>query len=326
MTTLRAAVLLGLLVFVPAFAGYAQRATTVDQVVATVDKEAILLSDIMAEIGPQLNEIRRGATSDAEFDAALQKKIKATLDQAIENKVLLREAQNIGLKVEEDIVEKRLDEYKKLFSTNEEFMKELQSTGETLSDLRNRLRKQMLARTMAIRKTKEFDTSVTVTESEVAQYYQDHMDEFKHPERVHAYQIFLPANSEPETRAKVKAHLEELRSEIDAGSDFEELANQYSKAPGSEDGGLIGWVERGDLVHQLEDTVFGLKPGQLSEIVETDGGFHLLMVDKREEAGLAPLAEVRKDIEPILRTAAAGVHYKKWIEDLKRRSSIQVFI
>lgn len=326
MTRLRAAVSLGMLALMPVFAGNVQGSTTVDQVVATVDKEAILLSDIMAEIGPQMNELRRGATSDAEFDAALQKKIKSTLDQAIENKVLLREAQNIGLKVEDDVVEKRLDEYKKLFATNEEFMKELQATGETLSDLRNRLRKQMLARTMAIRKTKEFDSSVTVTESEVAQYYQDHMDEFKHPERVHAYQIFLPAGPEPEVRAKVKAHLEQLRSEIDAGSDFEELAEQYSKAPGAEDGGLIGWVERGDLVHQLEDAVFALKPGQLGEIVETDGGFHLLMIDKREEAGLAPLAEVRKDIEPKLRTAAAGVHYKKWIEDLKRRSSIQVFI
>ncbi|MFA6240730.1 MAG: peptidylprolyl isomerase [Candidatus Hydrogenedentales bacterium] len=326
MTRLRATVSVGLLAFGLVFAGEAQRATTVDQVVATVDKEAILLSDIMAEIGPQLNEVRRSATSDEEFDAALQKQIKATLEQAVENKVLLREAQNIGLKVEDDIVEKRLDEYKKLYPTNEEFMKELQATGETLSDLRTRLRKQMLARTMAVRKMKEFDGAVTVEETEVAQYYQDHLDEFKHPERVRAYQVFLPAGPEPEARAKVKAHLEELRSEIDAGSDFEELARQYSKAPGAEDGGVIGWVERGDLVHQLQDAVFALKPGQLGDIVETDGGFHLLMIDKREEAGTAPLAEVRKDIEPKLRAEAANVHYKKWIEDLKRRSSVQVFI
>ena len=69
MTRLRATVSVGLLAFGLVFAGEAQRATTVDQVVATVDKEAILLSDIMAEIGPQLNEVRRSATSDEEFDA-----------------------------------------------------------------------------------------------------------------------------------------------------------------------------------------------------------------------------------------------------------------
>jgi peptidyl-prolyl cis-trans isomerase D len=160
----------------------------------------------------------------------------------------------------------------------------------------------------------------------VVQYYKDHLSEFQHAERAHVYQIFLPAGQDAQTRATVKARLEQLRAEIESGSTFEELAEQYSQAPGAKDGGTIGWVARGDLVHALEDGAFALKPGELSEVVETEGGFHLLMIDKKEAAGVAPLDDVRKGIEPKLRAEAAGAHFKKWLEEMKRRSSVQVFI
>ncbi len=300
--------------------------TTVDQVVATVDKEAILLSDVLAEIGPQIGEIKRKSANEDEFNKALQKQIHATLEQAIENKVLLKQAQSGGVSVDDDAVNRRLEDYKKLYPSNDEFMKDLQTTGQTLTELKDRLRKQMLARTLATQKMKEFEGGVTVAESDVMKYYKEHPSEFQHPERVHVYQVFLPAGKDAQTRATVKARLEQLRSEIESGSDFEEIAAQYSQAPGAKDGGLIGWVARGDLVHALEDAAFALKPSDLSGIVETDGGFHLLKIDKKEAAGIAPLEDVRKQVEPKLRADAAETHFKKWLEDLKRRSSVQVFI
>ncbi len=301
-------------------------AEVVDQVVATVDTEAILLSDIMAEIGPQVNDLRRDAPNQEAFNTAVQDKVRATLDQAIENKVLLREAQLTGITVDDETVEKRLEEYKKLFDSNEDFLNELESAGETLSDLRTRLRKQMLARKMAIRKMDEFKGGIVVSESEVAQYYEDRKDVFRHPERVRCYQIFVGASADMNERAVAKARLEQLRDEINAGTDFGELAVEYSQAPGAEDGGLIGWVERGDLVKPLETAVFNLEPGQVSDIVETDTGFHLLTIDKKEVAGLATLDEVRKDIEPAIREEAARERYAKWMEELKKRSRVRVFI
>ena len=301
-------------------------AETVDQVVANVDTEVILLSDIMIELGPQVGELRRGAANEEEFNKALQDKIRSTLEQAIENKILLREAQLAGLAVDDDTVEKRLEEYKKLFDSNEAFLKELESAGETMSDLRTRIRKQMLARTMAVRKMREFEEGIVVSESEVSQYYEDHKNDFSHPERVRCYQIFIAAPADAAQRDVAKARLEQLRDDIDAGSEFGELAIQYSEAPGKEDGGIIGWVERGDLVKALEDTAFGLEPGQISGVVESESGFHLLTIDKKEAAGLATLDEVRKDIEPLIRSEAAGVHYKKWMDELKKRSRVRVFI
>jgi parvulin-like peptidyl-prolyl isomerase len=304
----------------------AVRAEIVDKVLAVVDTEAILLSDVLMEIGPALNDLRASAASAEEFDRAADKQVRATLDQAIENRILLREAQLAGIEVEDAQVEKRLEDYKKLFDSNQAFMEELERSGQTLSDVRARLRKQMLARTMAVRKLHEFEEGVTISESEVAQYYQDHSGQFQHPERIRCYQIFLPAGDDPAERARAQAQLEQLRVEIDAGTDFGELALAHSKAPGAEDGGLIGWVERGDLVGPLEEAAFALGEGEVSDVVETGGGFHLLRVDTKQPAGQASLEEVRKDIEPELRRAAATGHYKKWINELRKRSRVQVFL
>lgn len=302
------------------------RADIVDQVVANVDTEVILLSDIMAELGPQIADIRRDAANEDAFNEALQEKVHATLDQAIENRILVREAQLAGLSVDDDTVEKRLEEYRKLYDSNEAFLNELEAAGETMSDLRTRLRKQMLARTMSIRKMRELEDGVVVSESEVAQYYEDHKDDFRHPERVHCSQIFVAAPAGNSDRAVAKARLEQLREEVVSGTEFQELAIEYSEAPGAEDGGIIGWVQRGDLVKPLEDAAFALEPGQLSEVIETDSGFHLLTVDKKEAEGLATLDEARKEIGPLIRSQIAAERYQKWIDELKKRSRVRVFI
>lgn len=303
----------------------ATSAEVVDQVVANVDKEVILLSDIMMELGPQIRDIRTQSANEQEFRAAMDRQIRATLEQAIENRILLREAQLAGLEVEDAAVEKRLEDYKKLYPSNEEFMRELEAAGETLTELRSRLKKQMLARGMAVRKMKELESGIVISESDVAQFYQDNKSSFEHPERVRCAQIFLPATTAQE-RDTVRARLEQLREEVIDGADFADLAIEHSQAPGAQDGGLIGWVVRGDLVAPLDDAVFSLNEGEISEVIETPQGFHLLKVEKKEGSGLATLDEARREIEPKLRAAGAAEKYKKWMADLRKRSRVQIFI
>ncbi|MBN2312090.1 MAG: peptidyl-prolyl cis-trans isomerase [Candidatus Hydrogenedentes bacterium] len=307
------------------------RAELVDQVVATVDTEVILLSDIMAELGPEIRDLRVTAESEQAFNQAVDKRIRATVDQAIESKILYREAQLAALDIDDDIIEKQFQELKKLYPSHEEFLKELEASGESMSDLRERLRKQFLARAMAARRMDQLEKEVVISESEVAQYYHDHQEDFSRPERARCRQIFLPLE-EGVSPDIVRARMEEVKREVAAGASFAELAEAFSKAAGAEDGGIIGWVVRGetpgqgDLVEALEKAVFATEEGGITDIVQTDFGFHLVKVEKREEAGLASLDEVRKEIEPRLRTQAAGERYKKWIAELRKRSRVRTFI
>lgn len=309
-----------------ALAAVSTSADLVDKVIATVDKEAILMSDLLAEIGPQLRDLRQQAGSQEEFDRLLDEKMRATLDQAIENKILLREAQLAGLVIEDAAIDQRFEEYKRLYPSNEEFMKEIEQAGETVAALKERLRKQMMARTMAVRKTQELQDGIVISESEIAQYFQDNKDKFQNQERVRCSQIFIPAGNDLVERDKVRAQVELLKEEIGNGADFGELAIEHSKAPGAEDGGIVGWVQRGDLVAQLEQAAFSIEEGQVSNVIESDQGFHLIKVDKKEAAGEASLDDVRALIEPELRNAAAAEKFKKWMADLRKRSRVQLFL
>lgn len=302
----------------------AGHAETVDQVMASVGTEPILLSEVMAEIAPQIRDLRARARNEAEFTQAADELVGAALEQAIENKILLREAMLAGIEIDEDTVNKRLQEVRALYPSSEEFMKDLQQAGETMGDLRERLRKQLMARSMAVRKRRQFEREITVTESEVAQYYQDNRRDFDRPERARVRQIFIESEDGADARAVARARIDELKKELDAGADFQALAKAHSQAPGADEGGIIGWVVRGDLVAVLEQAVFSLPEGGVSGVLESPGGFHILQIEQREEAGQATLDEVRREIQPILRDRAAGERYRKWMAELRKQSRVKV--
>ncbi len=304
--------------------GLAAHAEIVDQVLATVDTEAILQSEIMMEIVPRLAELQSTAPNEAAFNEAADALIREALDQAIDTKLLLREALRAGLEVEEAMVDERLRELRRMYDSPDQFNRELEAAGETLGDLRVRLRKQTLARGMAARKLNEFERRVAVSESDVAQYYQDNQSEFTHPERLRLRQIFLPVDDNAEAEV-VKARMGEILREVQEGGDFGEVARAYSKGPNAERGGVIGWVARGDLVEVLESAAFELSQGGISEVLRTPGGYHILKLEERQSEGKASLEDVRQHIEPRLRAQAAEERYARWLQELRNRSRVRVF-
>jgi len=301
-------------------------AETVDAIAATVGTEAILQSELMQEIGPALNELRRTVTSQQEFDKQAEAQLRSALDQAIESKLLLREALLAGLDIRDETVEERINEIKKRFASNEEFQKELEAAGETMSDFRARVRKQIMAISMGMRKRRELEKSVEVSEADVAKYYDENRDKFAHSERIRARRIFLEAANDADARAQAKARMEEIKKQLDAGADFAELAKTFSTGPDAAEGGLVGWVARGDLVKNLEDAAFALPEGGVTDILETEFGLVILKVEKKEAAGAATLDEVRTEIEPELRAKYAAEKYAKWIEELRKRGRVRTFI
>lgn len=301
-------------------------AETVDAIVATVGNEAILQSELVQEIAPALEALRQTATNEAEFNKMAEERLREALDQAIESKMLLREAMLAGTEIREEAVEEQLAGLKKRFSSNEEFLKQLEEAGETLSDLRTRLRKQLLAIVVGRQKRLAFEDEVEVNEDDVVKYYNENRDKLTHPERVRVRRIFLKAGSGEQEKATVKARMQELKSQLDAGASFVELAKTYSAGPDAEEGGLLGWVARGDLVENLDSAAFSLAEGAVSDVLETEFGYVLLFVEKKEAAGTPALEEARTDIEPELRAARADEKYDKWISELRKRSRVRVFI
>lgn len=316
------------LTIVGAFYGGAFRAEgeVADRILATVDKEVILLSDVMLELGPVVQEVRRSERDPVMANRILQSHIDAALQQAIDERILLREAKLAGMEVSDDLIDRQLEDLIKRYPSREAFNLDLRRSGETMGDLRDRLRRQLLARRMALLMSDEFAKGVTVSEAEVTEYFAEHPDEFSHPERLRIRQIFLAAPEDnEERRAEAKAKLEELRGRIAEGADFAELAKIHSQAPGAEDGGIVGWIVRGDLLPELEGAAFSLDEGGVSPVVATRLGMHLIMVDDHDSAGAVPLAEARTLIEPRIRAQKAQERYETWMKGLRKTSKVRVF-
>jgi len=148
------------------------------------------------------------------------------------------------------------------------------------------------------------DTSVT--DEEVAEFYNSNLENFQKPETIKVSHILLAyagAERATATRSKeeAKAETEALLARIRAGEAFAELAAASSDCPSSQNGGLLGdSVARGSMVPAFEDAAFALKEGEISEVIETPFGYHIIMVEKHDPAGTATLEEVSAGLKQSL--------------------------
>jgi peptidyl-prolyl cis-trans isomerase D len=140
--------------------------------------------------------------------------------------------------------------------------------------------------------------SVQLTDAQIQDYYNAHKDEYRTPERVHARHILLSIANKPKDEVpKIQAQAEALLKQIKSGGDFAELAKKNSQDPGSaQKGGDLGWVSRGQMVKNFEDAVFTLKPNEISNVVTTEYGFHIIQVLEKQSAHLQTLDEVKPAI------------------------------
>ena len=136
--------------------------------------------------------------------------------------------------------------------------------------------------------------TLSVPESQITDYYSTHQQEFAAPEQVRARHILIRPKKEDEAGWDAAlAAAREVRSKAAAG-DFAALAKKYSEDPGSKDtGGDLGWFPRGRMVKEFEDTAFGLKPGEVSDPVKSQFGYHIIKLEERRPSSISPLAEVR---------------------------------
>lgn len=160
---------------------------------------------------------------------------------------------------------------------------------------------------------KDMEAQVNVTPSEIASYYNSHLDDYRTPDRVRVRHILIatpPAGPDGKTDPKAveaaRAKAADILKQVKAGGDFAELAKKYSQDPGSASkGGEMGWVIRGQTVAEFEKTAFAQNPGQISDLVQTSFGFHIIQTEEKEVAHVKPLAEVRDTIEKTLKTQKA---------------------
>lgn len=151
---------------------------------------------------------------------------------------------------------------------------------------------------MIVADQKAMETSVTITDDQLRRIYNQDKDSYRVPDRVHVRHILLKTMDKPAGEVpKIQAKAEELLKQIRGGADFAELARKYSEDPGSATkGGDLGWITRGQTVPNFEKAAFSLKPKEISNVIKTEYGFHIIQVLEKDTARVKPFEEVKDTI------------------------------
>ena len=170
---------------------------------------------------------------------------------------------------------------------------------------------------------------VAVKPEQVTDFYAKNPDQFKQPERVRASHILITvpkgADAAAKTAARTKAA--DILKDVKAGKDFAALAKQHSQDPGSaQNGGDLGFFQQGQMVGPFNDVAFKLTPGQVSDLVETEFGFHIIKVAEKQTARSVPLDEVRPQLEQYLERMNREQQTDAFVNGLKTKGKIEILI
>ena len=166
--------------------------------------------------------------------------------------------------------------------------------------------------------------SVRIPEAELKRSYESNLKAYKQEEQVKARHIlFMTRDAGPEVEAKAKVRADSLLKALKAGADFVDLARRFSQEPGaSESGGDLGWFGKGRMVKEFEDAAFKLKPGEMSPVVKTMLGYHIIKVEDRTAAGQRPFAEVREELRAQMAQARGDSLARLSAAALRRRLAL----
>ncbi|MBW2079745.1 MAG: peptidylprolyl isomerase [Deltaproteobacteria bacterium] len=174
---------------------------------------------------------------------------------------------------------------------------------------------------------REMGDKVKVTDDEIETYYNGHKEDFANLESVKARHILLkvPEGVNEKAWKEAESKAKDIKKKLENGKDFAELAKKYSDDPGTKDsGGDLGFFTKGRMVPEFESVAFSLKPGELSEPVKTNFGYHIIEVQEKKAASIKNLADVQAQIRQALQTEKQQKSQDALIEQLKAKYPVKV--
>ena len=247
---------------------------------------------------------------------------ESILNNLIEKQLLIEESKAQGINVDESEIQKQLDELKGQFESQEAFEKKIASSGYSEDELKTEMRENLLIRNLIEQK---IESGISVSDKQARKYYQENQEEYKVPEQVRARHILI--QTEPDAgetqKAEAKDKIQEVEKKLQSGQDFSELAKQYSDCQSSEKGGDLGYFGRGQMVESFDEAAFALEPGEVSDIVESRFGYHLIKSEDKKPAETKSFDEVKESVREKLRQEKIMQDLEPYIESLKRKYPVE---
>lgn len=273
------------------------------------------LAEAAAANGMKLSDLAK----DQQLGAA-----RLVLDQIITEKLI--EAASAKEQVSDAEVQAELQKVQQQFPSQEEFNRELEKSGQTLTNLQARLMDMLKRRKWVERQIAGKDQ---VTEADAKKFYEANIKEFEHGEEVGAQHILflVPKDASEQVVAAKKQAAQKTLARVKHGEDFSALVRELSEEPGAKQtGGDLGYFAKDRMVKEFSDAAFALKPGEMSEPIRTQFGWHIIKVTGRKPAGTTPFDEVKVQLIAMIKNGKQRAATQEALKTLRESAKVQIFL
>jgi peptidyl-prolyl cis-trans isomerase C len=311
-----------LLLLLPALACKAQTAGKDENAVASVNGITIDRTRLEREMSRQEQQLTmQGLTMEESQREAFRNDV---LDRLINQELILQESRRKGYTAAPAALEEQIGAIRGQFPDQESFIQALTQWSFTEESLA-----EEIARGLTIQAYIEAEISlqVSIGAGDALSYYQEHPEQFARPEQLHARHILISLEeaAAEDAEREARGRIEDIQQKLQAGGDFAALAEEYSEGPSAPRGGDLGYFGRGQMVPPFEEAVFALSVGEVSGIVRTAFGFHLIELVDRQPPGLIAFEEIQADLIDYLTQERVSSSVDTLVDALRAGADIETF-
>jgi parvulin-like peptidyl-prolyl isomerase len=256
------------------------------------------------------------------FQQKIEQALKDSFGRALQQQLILRDFEASGYNLPESYTEEIVAGEVKRYGVRATLTKTLQARGITYEKWRQQVKERFLVGQL---RNKNINQEAIISPYKIQAYYNEHRESYQVAEQVKLRMIMLNKAGDEAENQGVKELAQQVLSKLKDGAAFSEMASIYSQGTQRSQGGDWGWAERSVLRSELADLAFSLKPGELSDVIETPQAYFIMLVEDKRTSHVKPITEVREDIENLLGQQERTRLEAKYIEKLKKKTFIRKF-
>ena len=301
--------------------------TVIEEIIARVNNQIVTRAEYLRSKETLKQEAQQQDPANA--DKIVQERDKDVLRDLIDQQLLLEKGKDLGITADTELI-KRLDEMRKdmHMDSMEDLEKAATSQGISYEDFKQNLKNQIITQQVISR---EVGSRMNVSKEELQQFYDEHKSQMEQPEQIRLSELLIagkkdkapPADEQQELGA-ARAKADDLLGQIRKGAAFDEIAKKNSDGPTAAQGGDLGYFKRATLAKELEDKTFAMKPGEVSEVIQTKQGFVILKVTEHQQAGVPPLSAIEPKVQEAIYMQKLQPALRAYLQKLREDAYIKV--
>lgn len=296
----------------------------VDQIVAKVNGDIVSQDEVQKFQREITQEARAQNGGPAPTQQEIDAREKNVLRDRIDELLLIQKGKELNINVDSDMSKyvANLQRQSGLTDTDKFHDWVRQQSGMSYEDFLNETKNQIITREVI---GQEVGRHINITDKEIQDYYNAHKSDFVREEKVYLSEILISTQGKDATAvAAAEKKAKQIAAEASKGERFSDLARDNSDATTAKDGGVLGGYKKGDLYKDIENAVWNLPKGAVTQPIKLPTGFEVFKVDDHTKAGLAPLADVKSDIENVLYGPKMQPKVRQYLTELRRKAFLQI--